>query len=81
MSNGSGSSREIRTMAYFDRLPRSARQALAEANFDWACRAYLRAFENGSMNAAALVKHIRKADRDLARKRRLSTWGPDYPLT
>ena len=46
---------EKRTMAYYDRLPRSVRHAVANARFDWTLSAWLRSFERGDMTAPELV--------------------------
>lgn len=79
MGNSNGSSRETRTLHYYDQLPRSARAALANARFDWATRNMLKRFEGGRMNARELVKHIEKIDAELAAKDRVRVWGKDYP--
>ena len=75
-----GGAVEKRTMDYFDRLPRSARAAVAAARFDWALMPWLRPFEAGQMSAKDLVKRIEHRDRETAAKERLRIWGPDYPV-
>jgi len=80
MGNSKGTSRETRTLDYYDRLPRSVRAALREARFDWATRFYLKSFERGHMSAAELVKHIQMIDRKQAVKEARRVWGKDYPV-
>jgi len=83
MSNTNVASRrayEKRTMAYYDRLPRSVRQAVANARFDWTVSQWLRAFERGQMSAPELVKHIEKADKIETCKTRFRAWGGEYPI-
>jgi hypothetical protein len=79
MGNSSGSSRERRTLHYYDQLPRSARAALQNARFDWATGNMLKRFEGGRIKAKELVKYIEKIDAELAAKERRKVWGPDYP--
>lgn len=71
---------EKRTLAYFDRLPRSVRAAVANARFNWCLNGWLRAFERGQMNAAELVAHIEKADKIETCKTRFRAWGGEYPI-
>lgn len=71
---------EKRTMAYFDRLPRSVRLAVANARFDWTVSQWLRAFDRGQMTAAELVAHIEKADKIETFKTRFRAWGGEYPI-
>jgi hypothetical protein len=80
MGNSSGSSHETRTLAYYDRLPKSVRFAVQNARFDWALRWWLKKFEEGSMSADELVKRVHAADRELSAKERRKVWGPDYPI-
>lgn len=80
MSNSTGSSRETKTLHYYDQLPRSARLALQNARFDWATRYYLKAFESGRLNAKELVKRIQKSDYEHAVKEAPRVWGPGYPV-
>lgn len=80
MGNSSGSSREMRTLHYYDQLPKSAREALANANFNWATGRMLKSFETNRMRAKELVKYIKKIDDELAAKERKKVWGPDYPV-
>jgi hypothetical protein len=79
MGNSSGSSRERRTLHYYDQLPRSVRAVLQNAKFDWATRNFLKRFEAGQIKAAELVKYIDSIDRAEARKQRVKVWGKDYP--
>lgn len=80
MSNGQGSTYEARTMDYFDRLPRSARAAVADARFNWALAPWLKMFERGQIKAAELVKRIHEVDQLESAKVRRRVWGPDYPI-
>ncbi len=79
MGNSSGSSRETRTLHYYDQLPKSAREALANARFNWATGNMLKRFEGGRIKAKDLVKYIHKIDAELAEKERVKVWGKDYP--
>ena len=79
MGNSSGSSRERRTLHYYDQLPRSVRAALQNARFDWATCKFLKQFEAGRFKAVELVKIIESIDRAEARKQRVKVWGKDYP--
>lgn len=80
MGNSSGTSQETRTLHYYEQLPRSAREALANARFNWATRSLLRKFEDGRMKAKELVKYIEKIDAELAAKERARVWGEGYPM-
>jgi hypothetical protein len=60
IGNSSGTSRETRTLKYYEQLPRSARAALANARFNWATRSLLSKFERGALNAKQLVAYIQK---------------------
>lgn len=71
---------ERRTLAYYDRLPRSVRHAVANARFDWALNGWLKMFERGQMSAAELVKHIEKVDKIETCKTRFRAWGGEYPI-
>ena len=79
MGNSSGSSRERRTLYYYDRMPKSVRHAIANARFDWATGYYLKLFESGKLSAADIVKRIEFDDKSLSARDRLKVWGPDYP--
>lgn len=81
-SGGAASNRgfESRTMDYFDRLPRSAREAIAGARFDWRLHGWMIRFERGELKARDLVKRVHDVDRTEAAKTRGRTWGPDYPI-
>jgi hypothetical protein len=74
-----GTSHERNTLAYFDRLPRSVRVVVANANLDWALRSWLLAFERGEISSKDLAKKIRAADARETVKQRRRIWGPDYP--
>ena len=52
-------------MAAYDALPRSIREALATAAFDWAAYPIKRRFESGNLSAKDWVKFIRKWDHEL----------------
>lgn len=75
-----GGAVEKRTMEYFDRLPRTARAAVANARFDFALMPWLRPFEAGQVSAKDLVTRIEHHDRQTAARERLRIWGPDYPV-
>jgi hypothetical protein len=71
---------EKRTMAHYDRLPKSVRAAVANARFDWALNGWLRAFERGQISAPALVAHVQTADKIETAKTRFRAWGGEYPI-
>lgn len=77
--NNIGITRERGTMKCFDRLPRSVRLAVANANFDWALRGWLNDFNSGRVSAPSLVKRIQLADRTYAATTRRKVWGSHYP--
>jgi hypothetical protein len=81
-SGGAASNRgfESRTMDYFDRLPRSVREAVANARFDWRLHGWLARFERGEIKARDLVKRVHDVDHTEAAKTRRRTWGTDYPV-
>lgn len=62
-------------MAAYDALPRSIREALANAAFDWAAYPVKQRFERGKMTAKEWVKHIAKWDREQIKKDRTRVWG------
>jgi uncharacterized protein DUF6525 len=62
-------------MAAFDRLPRSVREALANAAFDWAAYPIRSRFESGRMSAKAIVQAIGQWDRKQIDKDRKKVWG------
>jgi|GEM_PF-2088595 len=83
MSNSNAASRvtyEKRTMAYYDRLPKSVRYAVANARFDWTLSKLLRAFERGQASAADLVGAVERMDKIESAKTRFRAWGGDYPI-
>lgn len=63
-SKGSYHTTPENNLAAFDRLPRSVRAALANADFSWAAAPIRTSFERGRMTAAEIVKAIRKWDTD-----------------
>ncbi|KRR21879.1 hypothetical protein [Bradyrhizobium retamae] len=75
-----GGAVERRTMDYFDRLPPSARAAVANARFDWVLMPWLRPWEAGEIGPIGLTAQIEHVDRERAAKERLRIWGPDYPV-
>lgn len=82
MGNGSGSYRSSteNSMRAFDKLPRSARAALAEAAFDWATQPFLTAFNRGRFRTGKeLAAYIKKIDPDQVAKRARKTYGADHP--
>ncbi|WP_342711537.1 DUF6525 family protein [Bradyrhizobium sp. B124] len=83
MSNTNAASRvayEKRTMAYFDRLPRSVRHAVANARFDWTLNKLLRAYERGHASAPELVAAVERMDKEETAKTRFRAWGGEYPI-
>lgn len=80
MGNSTGTSSERRTLDYFEKLPRSARIAVANARFNWALKGWLQLFNDGKLKAADLVKRVEDADKTMTAKERLKVWGPDYPI-
>lgn len=83
MSNTNIASRrtyEKRTMMHYDRLPRSVREAVANARFDWALNGWLSAFKRGDVSAPALVAAIQLADKVETAKTRFRAWGGEYPI-
>jgi hypothetical protein len=74
-----GSSHEMRTLDYFDRLPKSVRAVVANAALDYALRGWLQMFERGQISAKDLAKRVRLHDRNTVAKQRLKIWGADYP--
>lgn len=80
--NGSGSYR-ISTknqLAAFDKLPRSARRAMAEARFDWATPPFATMMRKDyRMTGNMLADIIRANDEANARRTKKRTWGKDYP--
>lgn len=74
-----GGSQETRTMQYYDRLPRSVREALQNCIHDFAVGSWLKQFERGQIKAKDLVKKINEWDRKYALKHCDRVWGDGYP--
>jgi len=62
-------------MAAYDALPRSVREALANAAFDWAPFPVNKRFQRGQRSAKELCKDITRWDRDQIAKDRTRVWG------
>jgi hypothetical protein len=62
-------------MAAYDQLPRSMRDALANAAFDWAAYPIRQRFERDQRTAKEYVVMIKKWDRDQIAKDRARVWG------
>ncbi len=62
-------------MAAYDALPKSIREALANAAFAWAPYPIKYRFERGTKPAKEWVKLIAKWDRDQIAKDRTRVWG------
>lgn len=79
-STGSYIASPKRQMDAFDKLPSSARRALAEARMDFAVQPFLTVMRtHASMTAAKLTEWIRDSDEAEVRKSRKRVWGKDYP--
>ena len=80
MSNANGSYRSTRENTYraFDKLPKSAREALAVAHHNWATQPVLTSFNRGE-KPAQIVANISRWDADKDAKDRVKVWGKDYP--
>lgn len=82
MGNSSGSYRSttVNSVAAFDKLPPSARHALANANFDWAPQPLVTLWRNGRFKTGPeLAAFIRRFDEEETVKKARKTWGKDYP--
>jgi hypothetical protein len=62
-------------MDAYDALPRSVREALANAAFAWAPYPVHTRFQRGQRSAKELVKDIHRWDRDQIAKDRTRVWG------
>jgi hypothetical protein len=62
-------------MDAYDALPRSVREALANAAFAWAPFPVNKRFQRGQRTARELVKDIHRWDRDQIAKDRTRVWG------
>lgn len=83
MGNSSGSyySTTKNTMAAYDKLPPSARAALANAAFDWAPQPFVTGFERRGRwkTGKELAAFIAKLDCLEVGKEGHRTYGPDHP--
>lgn len=90
MSNAFGGYRTTtkNSMAAYDKLPSSARAAMANAAFDWAPQPFVTGFErrgrwkNGKELAAYIVElaaYIVTLDRSAVGKEAYRTYGADHP--
>jgi hypothetical protein len=66
---------EDKQMAAFDALPKSIREALANAAFDWAPYPVKLRFERGTKSSKEWIKIIAKWDRDQTTKDAKRVWG------
>ena len=62
-------------MDAYDALPRSVREALANAAFAWAPYPINKRFQSGRRSAKELVKDVHRWDRDQIAKDRTRVWG------
>jgi len=83
MGNSSGSycSTRENSMRAYDKLPASARAALANASYDWATQPFLTGFERRGRwkTGKELAAYISKIDRDEVGKKARRLYGPDHP--
>jgi putative intracellular protease/amidase len=81
-SNTGPASRTVRenSMKHFDQFPPPVRAAIANARFDWAIAAWLKAFKRGEVRTGDLVTHIQRSDKVETAKTRFKAWGGDYPI-
>ena len=68
------------SMRHFDQFPPAVRAAIANARFDWAIAAWLKAFKRGEVRTGDLVAHIERSDKIETAKTRFLAWGGDYPI-
>ncbi|SEN67650.1 hypothetical protein SAMN05443254_11051 [Bradyrhizobium sp. OK095] len=68
------------SMKHFDQFPAPVRAAIANARFDWAVAAWLKAFKSGHVRTGDLVAHIENNDKIETAKTRFKAWGGDYPI-
>lgn len=80
--NTNAASRVVRenSMKHFDQFPAPVRAAIANARFDWAVAAWLKAFKRGEVRTGDLVAHVERADKIETAKTRFKAWGGDYPI-
>ena len=80
-SRGSYVTTTENTMKAFDKLPASARAALANANYDWATQPFYTGFEKRGRwkTGKELAAYIAKIDREEVGKKALRFYGPDHP--
>jgi hypothetical protein len=74
-SGGVSYASKDKQMAAFDALPKSIREALAGAAFDWAPYPVKLRFERGTKSSKEWVKLIAKWDRDQITKDAKRVWG------
>lgn len=83
MGNSSGGYRTTieNAMAAFDKLPASARAALANAAFQWVPQPFVTGFERRGLwkNGKELAAYIVKLDTIEVGKEAFRTYGPDHP--
>ena len=82
LSNSSGSYRTTieNHIKAFDKLPPSARRAMANAKLDWAGQPFLRVWRKGGFKTGPdLAKHIEYTDEQIVRRELRKVWGADYP--
>lgn len=80
--NSSGSSGPTwqNNLKAYDRLPRSVRKALQDANQDWACTSLLAEFNRGEISAPDLIARVKRWDAmDMSAKTMARRWGPKHP--
>ena len=79
-SNSRGSSKESGTLSTFDRLARSVRVALRDANRDYNVVSLFEKFRSGAISAKALIKYIQQRDVEVTKQQSAELWGTDYPV-
>lgn len=84
MANSTGSYRStvVNLMAAYDKLPPTARAALANAAWDWATQPLLTGWRKGRpgfRTGAEIAAKIARADADETGKDALKTYGADHP--
>ena len=74
-ADGTSSASKDKQWSAFDQLPRTIREALAEAAFDWAAYPILRWWNSGRYKTAKdLAKRIKQWDSDQIKKDRKRVW-------
>jgi hypothetical protein len=66
-------------MAAFDRLPKKARQALANAEQNWSTISLVRKKRRDRLSAAAAAALVCRRDAEMTREVVLELYGPDHP--